>query len=167
MTWEVTVWFYHSPALLASKEKPMQHPISSPSHLSHATETSAAPSLWQYYQHLSPVSWQAAMSPKHTTCQEGKAFGTARCSYKLDSWTPEWSSGTSNNLVGFWGGEIVEWRLRSASTALNYNASSTVKIGKNKPNPNLGSAPLNQPPENFKTAHGRAWGKGLYGVFLS
>lgn len=54
-----------------------------------------------------PGVMAGSKSPKHTTCQKGKAHGTATSSCKQDSWTPECSSGTNNNPVGFWG-EIVE-----------------------------------------------------------
>lgn len=142
VTWEVAVWFYHSSPLLACKEKPRQHPYfqSFPPHPWHRNVRCSQPSA------ALPASQPGVMggskSPKHTTCQKGKACGTARSSCKPDSWTPECSSGTSNNLVGFWG-EIVERCLSSASKALNYDASSIVKTGKNKSNPNVGSAPLN------------------------
>lgn len=59
---------------------------------------------------------------------------------QLDTRVQLWYKQQSGGVLG---GEIVEWHLSSASKALNYDASSIVKIGKNKPNPNLGSAPLN------------------------
>lgn len=142
VTWEVIVWFYHSSPFLASKEKPMQHPYfqSFPCQLWHRNVCCSQPLA--ALPAPQPSVMGGSKSPKHMTCPKGKVCGTARSSCKLDSWTPECSSGTSNHLVGLCR-QRVQWCLSSASKALNYNSSSIVKIGKNKPNPNLGSAPLN------------------------
>lgn len=103
---------------------------------------SAAPSLQQHYQHLSLVSWQAASHQNTRPAKKAKHVGLPD---PVANRTAGHQSAALVQATIWWGfgGEIVEWHLSSASKALNYDASSIVKIGKNKPNPNLGSAPLN------------------------
>lgn len=119
---------------------------------------SAAPSLRQHYQHCRLVSWEAASHQNTWPAKKAKHVG-------LPGPVADWTAGRQSAALlqatiwlGFWGGNSgVVLDLSSASKALNYDASSIVKTGKNKPNPNLGSPPLNYHRTSKQHMAGRGW----------
>lgn len=140
VTREVTVWFHHSPPLPASKEKPMQHPYfqsfsSQPWHRNVCcSQPSASISAWCH--------GRQQVTKTHDLPQRQSTWD---CQIQLQTGQPDirvqlWYKQPSGGVLGE---ERVQGCLSSASKALNYNSSSIVKIGKNKPNPNLGSVPFN------------------------
>lgn len=93
-------------------------------------------------QHLSLVSWRQQVTKTHDLPKRQSSWD---CQIQLqtgqaDTRVQLWHKQPSGGVLGE---KRVQWCLSSASKALNYNSSSIVKIGKNKSNPNLGSAPFN------------------------
>lgn len=97
MTQDVTVWLYHSPPLPACKEKPKQHPISSPSHLSHGTGMSAAPSPQPASQ---PGVMEAASHQNTRPAKKAKLVGLPD---PAANWTGRHQSAALTQAAIWWG----------------------------------------------------------------